>query len=284
MQNEEKMLTIEDAYDAAVDFLEKLCDKTKSEQVIDIVSEMPLVANGKSIDPATLENWHKAIEKTLNHNSKTTRQNFELIGKNLTIKQAYEVMINFLDMYTYFTEIVAILSNMRPSNDGIPADPAAWTDWMESVNKILSQNPRNRPLFFGVNSKILTADDAYYTTIDWLSKYYNKTKANDIKVLMEKTKCLANGESSATEVLSNWNKAVSTVLNNEPIENGLDAKEAYTAVINFLDKYNHKVNSNEIVTLINGMKMKNELESSDPVAWRSWLEFVNKTLNKYRTF
>lgn len=291
MNNEEKLLTIEDAYDATYDFLEKIYGKTKSEDIFTIFSDMSLLGDGKSADPAILRDWKKAIDKLFTQKP-NIRERFEIADKRLGVKDAYEAMINFLDTYNYFNEIVTMLDSMRFVDRKMPNNIEAWTSWVESVNKILSKNPRIRPLFFGINSKVLTIDDAYDTMIDYLNEYYNRIKANDIKKLLERMKRLENGEFVNPTIQRHWSKTVDVILkqnvhNNKDAqipENGLSATEGYNAVINFLNMYNHEANSNEIITLLDGMKLLNELKSTDREAWHSWLESVNKTLNKYRKF
>ena len=290
MNNEEKMLTVEDAYDAMVDYLEKIYRKTNLDYVGSLLGGMAILEDGKPADSGILGDWNKAINKILNQNH-NIRKHFELCGKKLSLLQAYSAMINFLEIYNY-DEIVILLRGMRLTSDGKTIDPNVWESWIESVDKILSKNPKIRPLFLLLNSKALTIDDAYDTTVDYLNAYYNRSKANDIKTLLKNMKRLENGELTNLAIQYDWNKAVEIILkqnihnNKDPQipENGLSATEGYNAVINFLNTYNHKINSNEIVTLLNEMKLLNELESTNPEAWHSWMESVNKTLNKYREF
>ncbi len=57
----------------------------------------------------------------------------------LTEKQAYLAMIEFLDDYyqqTQSDEIGEILGSLQLLEDGKPADPAMWEDWLKSIEKI----------------------------------------------------------------------------------------------------------------------------------------------------
>ena len=57
----------------------------------------------------------------------------------LTEKQAYLVMIEFLDDYyqqTQSDEIGELLGSLQLLEDGKPADPAMWEDWLKSIEKI----------------------------------------------------------------------------------------------------------------------------------------------------
>lgn len=52
--------------------------------------------------------------------------------------EAYSAMFYFLvDYYerTKADDIGALLGGLRILEDGLPADPAAWEDWMKSLSK-----------------------------------------------------------------------------------------------------------------------------------------------------
>ena len=57
----------------------------------------------------------------------------------LTEKQAYLALIEFLDYYyeqTQADEIGELLGSLQLLEDGKPADPAIWEDWLKSIEKI----------------------------------------------------------------------------------------------------------------------------------------------------
>jgi hypothetical protein len=59
----------------------------------------------------------------------------------LTDKQAFQAMILFLDDYyarKSSDEIGAILGGLQMIGDGMPADPAAWDDWLKCVRQVLT--------------------------------------------------------------------------------------------------------------------------------------------------
>lgn len=61
--------------------------------------------------------------------------------ENITIKQAYLAMYYFLDgLYqrTNSDDLAGFLGGFRLLADGMPADAAAWEDWVQAVNKVLS--------------------------------------------------------------------------------------------------------------------------------------------------
>lgn len=64
--------------------------------------------------------------------------------QNLTFLEAFRAMYMFLENY-YFQmdkpdEIGALLSDLRLLPDGMPGDPAAWTDWLAAVQKALESS------------------------------------------------------------------------------------------------------------------------------------------------
>ena len=66
----------------------------------------------------------------------------------LTVRQAYEVMYDFLGTYYHRTgkpdEIGGLLSDLSfLDNEDSPVDPSIWDDWLESVSKIEKGIPIN---------------------------------------------------------------------------------------------------------------------------------------------
>jgi hypothetical protein len=69
MKNTEKKLTIDEAYDAVVDYLDKYYNRTGYTGGIGaLLSEMYLLTDGTSADPAALEDWKKSVDKILSQN------------------------------------------------------------------------------------------------------------------------------------------------------------------------------------------------------------------------
>ena len=61
--------------------------------------------------------------------------------EQITIKQAYLAMYYFLDaLYerTNSDDLGGFLGGFRLLRDGMPADSAAWEDWLQVVTKVLS--------------------------------------------------------------------------------------------------------------------------------------------------
>ena len=197
-------------------------------------------------------------------------------------------VVDYLDTFydkTQSVDIGGLASEMSLLSDGGFADPAAQEDWNDSVNKILDKNPNNRKNF-ELSGNRLNIEQAYEAMTDFLDGYRDKTTSVDVANMLSDMKLVKSGTSADPEAWNEWNDAVEMVLkkNSESFEDGFDAKQAYEVGINFLDIYGHRVNSSEIIAMLDGMKLLGEQESKDPIAWQFWLESVNKTLNKYRTF
>jgi hypothetical protein len=66
MKNIEKKLTVSEAYDAMIDYLDKYYNRTHSDDIGSLLTGMLLLANGESADSAALEDWNKSVDKILN--------------------------------------------------------------------------------------------------------------------------------------------------------------------------------------------------------------------------
>lgn len=59
--------------------------------------------------------------------------------KLITIKQAYQAMLLFLEVeykLTQSDDLGELLGGFQLTDDGETMDPAAWGDWIAAVNKI----------------------------------------------------------------------------------------------------------------------------------------------------
>ena len=68
--------------------------------------------------------------------------------KKLSLDEAYDAMVDYLVGYYSrgkSDDIGALLGGMHLVSEHESADPAVMSDWIESVEKILKQNPRQRP-------------------------------------------------------------------------------------------------------------------------------------------
>jgi hypothetical protein len=64
----------------------------------------------------------------------------------LSPDQAFRAMFNFLKQYYERTgekgDLAAVLSDIQiVRSDGMPADPAAWTDWLHAIKVVLEKSP-----------------------------------------------------------------------------------------------------------------------------------------------
>jgi hypothetical protein len=74
------------------------------------------------------------------------------MSEHITLLQAYKSMFQFLENY-YFQmdkpdQLGSLLGELQLLGDERPADPAAWDDWLEAVQKVLeaeSPNQKDEP-------------------------------------------------------------------------------------------------------------------------------------------
>lgn len=61
----------------------------------------------------------------------------------LTTKQAYFAMYKYLEHLYEMTnsdDLAGFLGSMSTLQDGMPADPAIWEDWLEAIAEVLKGN------------------------------------------------------------------------------------------------------------------------------------------------
>ena len=144
-----KALSFDEAYDAMVDYLEKYYNRGKSDDIAMLAGDLLILEDGESADPAAIIDWKESVGKILNRNPQFNEGSPMMDNdKKLSIDEAYDAMIDYLEGYYSrgkSDDIGALLSGMLLFADGGSADPALMSDWQESVEKILKQNPRERP-------------------------------------------------------------------------------------------------------------------------------------------
>ena len=64
------------------------------------------------------------------------------VATPLTVRQAYESMILYLERFHYprFDQVGVIIGELKFQEDGVPGDPAAWDDWQECVQQVVSRH------------------------------------------------------------------------------------------------------------------------------------------------
>ena len=70
--------------------------------------------------------------------------------EKITIEQAYRAMFYFLEHEYELTrsdEIAGMLGSLswKIFSEGGPADPAAWSDWLDAVKKAIERNENAAP-------------------------------------------------------------------------------------------------------------------------------------------
>ena len=76
--------------------------------------------------------------------------------KTLTVEQAYLAMFDYfrvLYLRTHSDEIGALLGDMSLLSDGGTADPAAWGDWMLSVQRAIDNEVDAELKLYGAPSE-----------------------------------------------------------------------------------------------------------------------------------
>lgn len=56
----------------------------------------------------------------------------------------------------------------------------------------------------------------------------------------------------------------------------LTIEEAYKSMVNFLEKYYKRTNSDEIGGLLGDIMLIDERTTADPASWQDWLESVER--------
>jgi len=69
----------------------------------------------------------------------------ELSGITISPEQGFAAMLTFLDEYYRRTNGKAVLADVLGDiqvlqSDGMPADPAAWEDWLAAIRVVLSDH------------------------------------------------------------------------------------------------------------------------------------------------
>ena len=57
----------------------------------------------------------------------------------------------------------------------------------------------------------------------------------------------------------------------------MNNKEAYLAMVNFLEKYYNRTGSDDIGALLGSMILLDDEETMDPAVWIDWIDAINNT-------
>ena len=66
----------------------------------------------------------------------------------------------------------------------------------------------------------------------------------------------------------------------------LNEKEAYNAMVSFLDSYYQRTKSDDVGSLLGDLMMLSDGTTADPAAWEDWLQAIDegKDITKMLTF
>ena len=113
--------------------------------------------------------------------------------KNLSILQAYCVVLDYLDKYyfkTYSNDIGDLVGDMHFLQDGRPVDDAAWEDWLDAVSK-KGKPEVNVHQSAGIS---LTIDEAYAAMINFLEGYVYRTNSEETRKLLDEKIAFKDGK------------------------------------------------------------------------------------------
>lgn len=102
-----------------------------------VLSEIEILKDGDTAGPAASYRWLAAVRKVV------ARRGGGAVT-TLDEREALEAMSNFLDAWYKLghvddSDLVAVLSEIEIMEDGGTGDPAAWRDWLDSVEKVVAK-------------------------------------------------------------------------------------------------------------------------------------------------
>lgn len=128
----------------------------------------------------------------------------------LTHLQAFNTMTLYLDKYYIMTnsdDIGSLLGGFQLFEEGGTWDPAAWHDWIGSVNKILDiKNEKNKV------EETLTISQSFKTMILFLEKYYELTSYDDIAIILSPLYDFEKNHNLESPAWKNWTECINKVL------------------------------------------------------------------------
>jgi hypothetical protein len=123
------VLTEKQAYAAVFQFLDSQYELVKSDVLGNLLSEMSLLSDGGTADPAMAYHWRKAVGRVLNLGEAAD------LERTMTEQQVCAAMLEFLNTPYIFTdpdEMVGLLGTVSVLADGLPADPAISGYWRKA--------------------------------------------------------------------------------------------------------------------------------------------------------
>ncbi|MBM3894155.1 hypothetical protein FJ366_00960 [Candidatus Dependentiae bacterium] len=126
-----------DAYDAAQKFIDYCYSKTNHDDAALIASNMLLSSKDRPFDLAVWSDWERAVKNVF------FNQNDKIDAINMTEAQAYEVLINFLEIYCSLgadEEFIKLVQKLKLKT----AVNLPYSIWKDCVNEVIKHNPRKR--------------------------------------------------------------------------------------------------------------------------------------------
>ena len=127
----------------------------------------------------------------------------------------------------------------------------------------------------------LTVKQGYLSMYAFLQNIYFQTKLDDLGGFLGGMSLLGDGLPADRAAWEDWCVAIEEVnslennlISGNEIEN-LSIKQAYLAMIAFLEASYKRISSDEFSGYLRGMKLLENAKTSDPLMWNKWLEAVN---------
>lgn len=125
----------------------------------------------------------------------------------LSALQAFNAMTLYLDKY-YFAnpsdDLGSLLGGFQLFEEGGTWDPAAWHDWINSINRVLNKKNEIKDTF--------TILQAFQIMTSFLEKYYELTSYDDIAAILSPLIIFEKNQDFDSIVWKDWVECVNKVL------------------------------------------------------------------------
>jgi hypothetical protein len=118
-------LTVGQAFDVMINFLDSYYKTTKSGQINSFLSDTGMRTwsyGNRTVDPAIWEDWIECV----NTDELTTVEAFKAVAKFVAMRFASKPE----------AAVTALIDGMRVHKDGSVATPAFWEDWTRCVSEL----------------------------------------------------------------------------------------------------------------------------------------------------
>lgn len=128
----------------------------------------------------------------------------------LNALQAFNAMSLYLDKYYNITgsdDIGALLGGFQLFEEGGTWDPAAWHDWLDSINNVFNNKFKKNKV-----EEKFTVLQALNVMIIFLEKYYELTSYNDLAIILSPLTLFEKNHDFDSVVWKDWTECVNKVL------------------------------------------------------------------------